>query len=51
MTLPADIPADMLPPRVRSVDRLGFTLFLAALVHLALILGVDRKSTRLNSSH
>ncbi|MBF8673565.1 energy transducer TonB [Pseudomonas fulva] len=40
MTLPADIPADLLPPRVRPVDRLGFTLFLAALVHLALILGV-----------
>ncbi|MFF7105589.1 TonB family protein [Pseudomonas sichuanensis] len=40
MTLPADIPVDLLPPRVRPVDRLGFTLFLAALVHLALILGV-----------
>ncbi|OWQ36912.1 energy transducer TonB [Pseudomonas sp. DrBHI1] len=40
MTLPADIPADLLPPRIRPVDRLGFTLFLAALVHLALILGV-----------
>ncbi|HCP29652.1 MAG TPA: energy transducer TonB [Pseudomonas sp.] len=40
MTLPAAIPADLLPPRVRPVDRLGFTLFLAALVHLALILGV-----------
>ena len=40
MTLPADIPPDLLPPRVRPVDRLGFTLFLAALVHLALILGV-----------
>lgn len=40
MTLPADIPADLLPPRVSPVDRLGFTLFLAALVHLALILGV-----------
>lgn len=40
MTLPADIPADLLPPRVRPVDRLGFALFLAALVHLALILGV-----------
>ncbi|WP_194789815.1 energy transducer TonB [Pseudomonas sp. UFMG81] len=40
MTLQADIPPDMLPPRVRPVDRLGFTLFLAALVHLALILGV-----------
>ncbi|UVM17184.1 energy transducer TonB [Pseudomonas sp. B21-023] len=40
MTLPADIPPDLLPSRVRPVDRLGFTLFLAALVHLALILGV-----------
>jgi len=40
MTLPADIPPDLLPPRVRPVDRLGFTLFLATLVHLALILGV-----------
>lgn len=40
MTLPADVPADLLPPRVRPADRLGFTLFLAALVHLALILGV-----------
>ncbi|MFK8332162.1 energy transducer TonB [Pseudomonas sp. BJa5] len=40
MTLPADIPADFAPPRVRPADRLGFTLFLAALVHLALILGV-----------
>lgn len=40
MTLPADIPADLLPPRIRPVDRLGFTLFLAAVVHLALILGV-----------
>ena len=40
MTLPADIPADFAPPRVRAADRLGFTLFLAALLHLALILGV-----------
>lgn len=40
MTLPADIPPELTPPRVRPVDRLGFTLFLAALVHLALILGV-----------
>ncbi|MBF8778863.1 energy transducer TonB [Pseudomonas fulva] len=40
MTLPADIPSDLLPSRVRPVDRLGFTLFLAALVHLALILGL-----------
>ena len=40
MTLPADIPADFAPPRVRAADRLGFTLFLAALLHLALILGL-----------
>lgn len=41
MTLPADIPADFAPPRVRPADRLGFTLFLAALLHLALILGLS----------
>lgn len=46
MTLPADIPADLLPPRVRPADRLGFTLFLAALVHLALILGVSFTITK-----
>ncbi|MFV0925848.1 TonB family protein [Pseudomonas palmensis] len=40
MTLPADLPADFAPPRVRAADRLGFTLFLAALLHLALILGL-----------
>ncbi|MDZ5604175.1 energy transducer TonB [Pseudomonas sp. RP23018S] len=40
MTLSADIPTDLLPPRVRPADRLGFTLFLAALLHIALILGV-----------
>ena len=41
MTLPADLPADFAPPRVRAADRLGFTLFVAALLHLALILGVS----------
>jgi len=41
MTLPADLPADLAPPRVRAADRLGFTLFVAALLHLALILGVS----------
>ncbi|MBA1202959.1 energy transducer TonB [Pseudomonas capeferrum] len=40
MTLPADIPADFLPSRARPMARLGLTLFLAALVHLALILGL-----------
>ncbi|WP_459206930.1 energy transducer TonB [Pseudomonas sp. MLB6B] len=40
MTLSADLPSDLLQPRVRPVDRLGFTLFLAALLHIALILGV-----------
>ena len=44
MTLPSDLPLD-LPPElahsgVRAADRLGFTLFLAALLHLALILGL-----------
>lgn len=46
MTLPADLPAELTPPRVRPVDRLGFTLFLAALVHLALILGVGFSFTK-----
>ena len=46
MTLPADFPAELTPPRVRPVDRLGFTLFLAALVHLALILGVGFSFTK-----
>ncbi|WP_313741027.1 energy transducer TonB [Pseudomonas sp.] len=40
MTLSADLSSDLLQPRVRPVDRLGFTLFLAALLHIALILGV-----------
>ncbi|CAG8864204.1 hypothetical protein PS627_00913 [Pseudomonas fluorescens] len=46
MTLPADIPAELTPPRIRPADRLGFTLFLAALVHLALILGVGFSFTK-----
>ncbi|MEE1924237.1 energy transducer TonB [Pseudomonas sp. 148P] len=46
MTLPADIPADFAPPRVRAADRLGFTLFVAALLHLALILGVSFSITK-----
>ncbi|HKS14745.1 MAG TPA: energy transducer TonB [Pseudomonas sp.] len=46
MTLPADIPAELTPPRARPVDRLGFALFLAALVHLALILGVGFSFTK-----
>ena len=46
MTLPADIPADFAPPRVRAADRLGFTLFVAALLHLALILGVSFSYTK-----
>ena len=46
MTLPADIPAELTPPRVRPGDQLGFALFLAALVHLALILGVGFSFTK-----
>lgn len=40
MTLPADLPPELSHVGVRPADRLGFTLFLAALIHLALILGV-----------
>ncbi len=40
MTLPADLPSELSHAGVRPADRLGFTLFLAALIHLALILGV-----------
>ncbi|MGH8485424.1 MAG: TonB family protein, partial [Pseudomonas sp.] len=39
-------PADFTPPRIRAADRLGFTLFLAALVHLALILGLGFTFTK-----
>jgi protein TonB len=35
-----DLPFELSQPRVRPVDRLGFTLMIAALVHLAVILGV-----------
>ena len=40
MTLPADLPPELSNSGVRAADRLGFTLFLAALIHLALILGL-----------
>ena len=40
MTLPSDLPSELSHSGVRPADRLGFTLFLAALIHLALILGV-----------
>ena len=40
MTLPSDLPPEFSPSGVRPADRLGFTLFLAALIHLALLLGV-----------
>ncbi|MDD2052674.1 energy transducer TonB [Pseudomonas putida] len=40
MTLPADLPPELTRTGVRPADRLGFTLFLAALIHLALILGL-----------
>ncbi len=41
MTAATDIPAKYSRASVRPADRLGFTLFVAALVHLALILGVS----------
>ena len=40
MTLPSDLPPEFSHSGVRPADRLGFTLFLAALIHLALILGL-----------
>lgn len=40
MTLPADLPAELTRIGARPADRLGFTLFLAALLHVALIAGV-----------
>lgn len=40
MTLPSDLPPELAHLGVRPADRLGFTLFLAALIHLALLLGV-----------
>ena len=40
MTLPADLPPELARTGVRPADRLGFTLFLAALIHLALLLGL-----------
>ncbi|TVT86587.1 energy transducer TonB [Pseudomonas sp. H3(2019)] len=40
MTLPSDLPLELAHRGVRPADRLGFTLFLAALIHLALLLGV-----------
>lgn len=41
MTLSADLPPELSHAGVRPADRLGFALFIAALLHLALILGVS----------
>lgn len=41
MTLPSDLPLELAHRGVRPADRLGFTMFLAALIHLALLLGVE----------
>lgn len=40
MTLPTQLPPDFSSSGVRPADRLGFTLFIAALIHLVLILGL-----------
>ncbi|WQG59711.1 energy transducer TonB [Pseudomonas sp. RTB3] len=40
MTLPPDLPPELARAGVRPADRLGFTLMIAALIHVALILGV-----------
>src|SRR5476649_1782518 len=39
-TLTDDLPPELSRPRVRPGDRLGFTILIAALVHLAILLGV-----------
>jgi protein TonB len=39
-TLTNDLPPELSRPRVRPGDRLGFTILIAALVHLAILLGV-----------
>ena len=40
MTLPSDLPPELSHKGVRAADRLGFTLFVAALLHIAVIVGV-----------
>lgn len=40
MTLSSDLPPELSHSGVRAADRLGFTLFVAVLIHLAVILGV-----------
>ncbi|AZC21317.1 energy transducer TonB [Pseudomonas sp. CMR5c] len=41
MSLTSDLPPELAHGGVRAADRLGFTLFLAALLHLVLILGLS----------
>lgn len=51
--LPDPIPSELITKGVRPADRLGFTLFLAALIHLTLILGISfglNEPARLNKS-
>lgn len=40
MTLPSDLPPELSHKGVRAADRLGFALFVAALLHIAVIVGV-----------
>ena len=40
MTLPNDLPPELGHKGVRAADRLGFALFVAALLHIAVIVGV-----------
>lgn len=41
MTFSADLPPELSHAGVRPADRLGFTLLIAALIHLAVIIGVS----------
>ena len=45
MTLPSDLPPELSHKGVRAADRLGFTLFVAALIHIAVIVGVGFSMT------
>ncbi|KQB55471.1 energy transducer TonB [Pseudomonas endophytica] len=40
MTLPNNLPPELSHQGVRAADRLGFALFIAALLHIAVILGI-----------
>jgi len=50
MTLPSDLPPELRHTGVRAADRLGFALFIAALLHIAVIVGVGFSTSDLKSN-